>query len=420
MCNITKANELFMKGLKATAKYEEAMTQAKEEADAKVKELESLIEEPQEVTIEDVEFGLAYIDEYRGEVLDITMNANEWINEHIKVSDILGDAYETDKETIDYISKELNISKTKARNLIIKGLGIRRGSEYQNEQKEYVNDLIDDFKDGLYDDLEAYLKKAKLYDFYKGLLEYVKGRISLRPLSVNEDELTFFVVYDDLRATLKYMNVVRGTKNASLENKLTRLCDLGLLDKLTDKQIREDALIKSNKIKDKSSKELSESCGKNVSVNRKNFYVLNDLSPSVQEKAIGRIKLEKEIGLRQKDKDAISRALAYGIEEVQGKIVAQKEIKISASKQKTFKKAAENLLNRQHYFTEDDLRKEFIRMNHNYKKKEAEKLTRKYLAGTIKEMNCIKVRVNSETRENLELPKKIKSNSFIYVLKEDK
>ena len=109
MCNITKANELFMKGLKATAKYEEAMTQAKEEADAKVKELESLIEEPQEVTIEDVEFGLASIDEYRGEVLDITMNANEWINEHIKVSDILGDAYETDKETIDYISKELNI-----------------------------------------------------------------------------------------------------------------------------------------------------------------------------------------------------------------------------------------------------------------------------------------------------------------------
>ena len=56
-------------------------------------------------------------------------------------------------------------------------------------------------------------------------------------------------------------------------------------------------------------------------------------------------------------------------------------------------------------------------MNHNYKKKEAEKLTRKYLAGTIKEMNCIKVRVNSETRENLELPKKIKSNSFIYVEK---
>ena len=37
MCNITKANELFMKGLKSTAKYEEAMAQAKEEADAKVK-----------------------------------------------------------------------------------------------------------------------------------------------------------------------------------------------------------------------------------------------------------------------------------------------------------------------------------------------------------------------------------------------
>ena len=420
MCNITKANELFMKGLKATAKYEEAMTQAQAEADAKVKELESLIEEPQEVTIEDVEFGLASIDEYRGEVLDITMNANEWINEHIKVSDILGDEYDTDKETIEYLSESLNISKTKVKNMVIKGLGLRRGSEYQNNQKEYIEDVIDDFKDGIYEDLEAYLKKAKLYDFYKGLLEYVKGRISLKPLSVNEDELTFFVVYDDLRATLKYMNVVRGTKNTSLENKLTRLCDLGLLDKLTDEQIREDALIKANKIKDKASKELSESCEKNVSVNRKNFYVLKDLSPSVQEEAIRRIVLEKESGLRQKDKNSTSRALTYGIENVQGKIVVQDEVKISQTKKNNFKAAADQLLEKQRYFTEDQLRKQYCKKDRNIKKKDAEYVTRVYLSGTVIATNCIKTRVNSEIRDTYELPRSIKSNSFIYILKEDK
>ena len=420
MCNITKANELFMKGLKATAKYEEAMTQAQAEADAKVKELESLIEEPQEVTIEDVEFGLASIDEYRGEVLDITMNANEWINEHIKVSDILGDEYDTDKETIEYLSESLNISKTKVKNMVIKGLGLRRGSEYQNNQKEYIEDVIDDFKDGIYEDLEAYLKKAKLYDFYKGLLEYVKGRISLKPLSVNEDELTFFVVYDDLRATLKYMNVVRGTKNTSLENKLTRLCDLGLLDKLTDEQIREDALIKANKIKDKASKELSESCEKNVSVNRKNFYVLKDLSPSVQEEAIRRIVLEKESGLRQKDKNSTSRALTYGIENVQGKIVVQDEVKISQTKKNNFKAAADQLLEKQRYFTEDQLRKQYCKKDRNIKKKDAEYVTRMYLSGTVIATNCIKTRVNSEIRDTYELPRSIKSNSFIYILKEDK
>ena len=417
MCNITKANELFMKGLKATAKYEEAMAQAKEEADAKVKELESLIEEPQEVTIEDVEFGLASIDEYRGEVLDITMNANEWINEHIKVSDILGDEYDTDKETIEYLSESLNISKSKVKNMVIKGLGLRRGSEYQNNQKEYIEDVIDDFKDGIYEDLEAYLKKAKLYDFYKGLLEYVKGRISLRPLSVNEDELTFFVVYDDLRATLKYMNVVRGTKNTSLENKLTRLCDLGLLDKLTDEQIREDALIKANKIKDKASKELSESCEKNVSVNRKNFYVLKDLSPSVQEEAIRRIVLEKESGLRQKDKNSTSRALTYGIENVQGKIVVQDEVKISQTKVNNFKAAAEQLLEKQHYFTEDQLRKQYCKKDRNIKKKDAQYVTRVYLSGTVIATNCIKTRVNDKVREKYSLPRSIKSNSFIYVEK---
>lgn len=417
MCNITKANELFMKGLKATAKYEEAMTQAQAEADAKVKELESLIEELQEVTIEDAEFGLASIDKYRGEVLDITMNANEWINEHIKVSDILGDEYDTDKETIEYLSESLNISKSKVKNMVIKGLGLRRGSEYQNNQKEYIEDVIDDFKDGIYEDLEAYLKKAKLYDFYKGLLEYVKGRISLRPLSVNEDELTFFVVYDDLRATLKYMNVVRGTKNTSLENKLTRLCDLGLLDKLTDEQIREDALIKANKIKDKASKELSESCEKNVSVNRKNFYVLKDLSPSVQEEAIRRIVLEKESGLRQKDKNSTSRALTYGIENVQGKIVVQDEVKISQTKKNNFKAAAEQLLKKQRYFTEDQLRKQYCKKDRNIKKKDAEYVTRVYLSGTVIATNCIKTRVNDKVREKYSLPRSIKSNSFIYVEK---
>ena len=414
MCNITKANELFMKGLKATAEYKETMAQAKEEADAKCKELEALIEE---VTIEDVEFGLASIDEYRGEVLDITMNANEWINEHIKVSDILGDEYDTDKETIEYLSESLNISKSKVKNMVIKGLGLRRGSEYQNNQKEYIEDVIDDFKDGIYEDLEAYLKKAKLYDFYKGLLEYVKGRISLRPLSVNEDELTFFVVYDDLRATLKYMNVVRGTKNTSLENKLTRLCDLGLLDKLTDEQIREDALIKANKIKDKASKELSESCEKNVSVNRKNFYVLKDLSPSVQEEAIRRIVLEKESGLRQKDKNSTSRALTYGIENVQGKIVVQDEVKISQTKKNNFKAAAEQLLKKQRYFTEDQLRKQYCKKDRNIKKKDAQYVTRVYLSGTVIATNCIKTRVNDKVREKYSLPRSIKSNSFIYVEK---
>ena len=74
MCSITKANELFMKGLKATTQYEEAMAQAKAEADAKVKELEELaalieeVEVDEEITKEEIEIGLALIDTYREEV----------------------------------------------------------------------------------------------------------------------------------------------------------------------------------------------------------------------------------------------------------------------------------------------------------------------------------------------------------------
>ena len=229
---ITKFNELFMSKVRATAKYEEAMTKAQDEADTKVKELEELValidecETDEEITQADVEIGLAFIDQYRRSELDSTINEIEWINENINVSDILGREYRQKRSTVDELSVKLNMSMDRVKLLIRRGLGIKFGSDYQNEQKEYVESLIDSFNNGLYEDLTHYMKKAKIFDFYRGLLQYVKTRISLEPLSNNQDDLTFYVRYDDLKTVLKNNDYTGGRSNRTIRNKLKKISEL--------------------------------------------------------------------------------------------------------------------------------------------------------------------------------------------------
>ena len=133
--------------------------------------------------------------------------------------------------------------------------------------------------------------------------------------------------------------------------------------------------------------------------------------------AINQIKLDKECGLRQKDKTDATLTMMHG--EDHG-VVAQRKGKISEAAIRKFNKIAQDLLNKQRYFTEEQLRKEYCKRDHNVLKADAEILTRRYLANTVKEAGCIKTRVNQSVKERYSLPKKIKSNSFIYVLKEDK
>ena len=84
---------------------------------------------------------------------------------------------------------------------------------------------------------------------------------------------------------------------------------------------------------------------------------------------------------------------------------------------RNFNNAANILLNYQGYYTEKQLRIQYCRKKHCIKKKDAIPLTELYLSRVVKETNCIKVRVNSKVKEKYSLPKKIKSNSFIYVEK---
>ena len=371
--------------------------------------------EEETVTQDKIEAELRAIDKYRGFVLDISIKEVEWINENINLNCLVGSKY----DTVTTISKELKTSITKAKQLVRECLGYKRGSDYQNKQREYVDELIVDFECNLYSDLEKQLRKAKLYDFYNALLDYVKKHVSLKPQGVNEDELVFFVLYPELAQACKRVGMNKGIGNKSLRTKLYRLCDLGLLTNLEDDKINNQTLAIARTVAKKSSETVSIAKGVDVEIKRRNHFLLKDLSPQVQEEAIARIKLDNELGLRNRDKSATSLALVYG-EEVQQSVFAQGEPNISETKLRNFNRAAKLLLEKHRYYNEEMLRKAYLKFDKHTLAKDSYALTRIYLSRVSKDNNCIKTRVNSDVREKYELPSKIKSNSFIFVKRESK
>jgi hypothetical protein len=370
---------------------------------------EEEVVEIEEVTQEDIEFELMMMDDFRDVVLDISENEAEWINNNVDLSHIIG----PNDNTVMTLSRLLKMSATRVKSMVRSALGYKLGSDYQNSQRQYVRDLGDDFKDNLYEELERQLKKARLYDFYRVLLTYIERRVTLKPLGKNEDELTFFVSYVDLRIACQEAKLDKGIGDKQLLKKLNKLCGLGLLRNLEDEHIDDDILETAYSISQKQSKEINI---KNLEFNRKNFYVLNDLSPQVQDEAVARIRLEAECGLRSKDKNTTSMALVYG-EEIQKEVFAQGEHEISETKLRNFKNAAQILLNKQRYFTEEQLRIQYLKKDHHMKSKDSKRVTAVYLSRTVLDVECVKTRVNSDVRDYYKLPKSIKSNSFIYVQK---
>jgi hypothetical protein len=363
---------------------------------------------------EQIEDELCSIEDYRGFVLDISIKEVEWINENISLNCLA----ESEYDTVTAISKEFKTSITKAKQLVRKCLGYKRGSDYQNKQRDYVDELVTDFECNLYSDLERQLRKARLYDFYNALLNYVKNHVSLKPQGVDEDELVFFVLYPELIQACKRAGMTKGISNRSLRSKLYKLCDLGLLVNLEDDKINNQTLAIARTVAKKSSETVSIAKGVDVEIKRRNFFLLKDLSPQVQEEAIAKIKLDNELGLRNKDKSATSLALVYG-EEVQQSVFAQGEPNISETKLRNFNRAAKQLLEKYGYYNEEMLRKAYLKFDKHTLAKDSYALTRTYLSRVAKDNSLIKTRVNSDVREDYELPSKIKSNSFIFVKREN-
>jgi hypothetical protein len=366
--------------------------------------------EKETVTQEMIEDELSLIEDYRGFALDVKANESEWINENISLNCLVGSEF----NTVGAIMKALSMSGYNVKKLMRKCLGYQLGSDYQNEKIDYVEGIRKDFEDGIYEDLDKYLKKTKIYVFYDALLEYIKKHVSLKPQGVDEDELVFHVLYPDLRRECQRLGMNRGISNDQLADKLHVLCLLGLLRNLQDEQIDDKTLFVANSIAKSTSSKISKNVKVEVEINRRNHYVLNDLSPEVQDEAIARLKIIVERGLRRKDMCSTTLALLFG-EELQKSVYAQGEPDINETKLRNFNKAAQQLLEKHRYYNEEMLRKQFVKVDKHTKAKDSGELTRKYLSRVAKDNKCTKTRVNPKIRERYELPEKIKSNSFIFV-----
>ena len=415
---LTQMSELFMEELRSTKKYQEEMAQAQAEADARYEaemaEIERLFpeveeeQEPQIQSIEELQIELAMNPTiYNGIELDSSINIIEWLNEHL--IEILP-AY----NSLNDLVESVNASIALIASAIITALGIKIGSEYQKQQKQYVELVELSFKLSLNEELEHQLRKSRLFDFYTILLDYIKSNIALEPLGANESDLVFTIDYDELRRCCRYHKMYDNSDDRTYRDKLESFCNLGLLTNLGKEDIDPKALARVTHIAEGASKSISKRVNKKITINIPNFYALNDLSPSIQKEAIRRLKDEKTYGLRKNDKSGISLELVHGAE-IKKSIVAQSTLKVNPTTYKNYIDAANILLEKNDYFTEEQLRIQYCKKNRRIKAKDSRKEVRFYLAGTVKACNCKKVRVCNEIKEKYSLPSKIKSNSFIYV-----
>ena len=365
-----------------------------------------------EVNKEDIEIELMLIDDFRDVELDMNQDEMQWINDNVDLSKLLG----TNEPTVQALCNKLEMSEAKVILLVRRCLGYKAETTYQRDQKEYICELRKCFRKNLYEELDKRLKKESVYEFYQALLDYISDNISRDPQGLNEDDLVFYVNYTELRAVCKQHGIQKGLGTRSLREKMAKLCVFNLLTNLKDNQLTDETLEKANEYKGSVSNLISESAKQEVEANRSNYYVLNDLSPKNQREALRRLEIIITCGLRGKDRCSTSYAALFG-EEIQGEITAQGEHNLNETKVRNFNEAARILLNKQNYFTEEQLRKQYLKKDHHMKSDESKRVTAIYLSGTANNTNCIKTRVNSRVREEYSLPNKIKSNSFIYVSK---
>ena len=271
-------------------------------------------------------------------------------------------------------------------------------------------DAISNIKARLEDSMElvSYLHKTKTYEFYRLIIDYVENHLTPISLSNNEDDIAFFIVKSELASIMKRKGIAGSTR---INLKLNSLCELGLLSKLHDNQIREDALSKAYEIRDILSKNI------NSKVHRINFYILNPLTESTVSEALRRIELIKTSGIRQRGICADTRCCLFGVDTVNENMVVQKQVNIDDKVLNRFISAANELLDTNRYFTSDELRKAYCKRDKHIKKSAAITLTKKYLPGVVNRIGAIETRVNKHIRNDYNLPNKIKSNSYIFIRK---
>ena len=401
-----------------------------------------VVDEKIEISDLDVLENLANMAESYADVKEIDINESyEWINKNVKMTDVLGikenvrfrcilpdhednnpsariatcgdeQVYFCSCDACGYrlitlLSKILDMSENKVRKFILENLNISHGSEYQKTTKLYVADLLISVDKAMTQELSDYLQRRKLYRPYKLIIEFVYEHVTYESLA-NDDKIAFFMSQNSLQDKMK-----QGHVSGKADQKLIALCELGLLRKLTDSELRSDALKNANKEREK----LQQKLGKE-SLNRVDFYELVDLSPSVMAKAMNIVKAMKDNAVRQRKNNINRRINAFGADEVMQNINVQSAVDTKKhNKTKTkLESVINNIFESNKYFSEDDLKEAYYATDKKHlTKAKAQQTVLDFIPAFIADGTLKRVRINKETRKQHNIAAKYKSNTFVYI-----
>ena len=376
--------------------------------------------------------------------VDIT-EIREWINRNIKITDILGieegarftcilpdhednhpsariityddeQAYMCSCKANGYrlttlLSKLLDKSEIDVMHELLDNLNIKCGSEYQRMCERYIMALLRDTDAELMPTIVDYLKKRKLYRTYNLVIQFANKHIVCESLGEDSNKIVFFLSKRHLAREMQENNI-SGSSDAS--RKLNALCELGLLRKLTDSEIKQNVL----NIANKNRQTLSERLGTDISANRTDFYELVKLTPTIRDNIESRMTYMTDNAVRQKGNSVDRRVIVFGAEEVANNINVQSTIdtdKLNKIRVKVETIMTE-LLAANNYFSEDDLIKRY-RAKCRVKKAEAEQIVLDFIPLFLSEGLIQRIRVNKTTRAKHSISIKYISNSFIYIAK---
>ena len=384
------------------------------------------------------------------DVKEIDINKSyEWINENVKMTDALGieegarfrcilpdhednnpsarivtdggvQKYFCSCEANGYrlitlVSKLLDMSEVKVKTMILKAINVSYGSEYQKATERYIADLRRNLPKVLSQDLKDYLHKRKLFQTYKLIIDFADNHITYNSLS-NDDRVVFFIGKRALQDEMK-QNYISG--NAG--QKLTALCELGLLRKLTDSELKDNVLSNADRTRKALQTKLTKNTGIDVTeLNRVDFYELVDLSPSLVAKVMDTVKDMKDNAVRQRGNNINRRVNTFGAEEVTQHINVQSTIdtKKQNKVQTKLEAVISNLFASSKCFSEADLIKAFYATDKKHMTKDkAQQIVLDFIPLFISAGLLQRVRVNKDTRKQYDVPAKYKSNTFIYVVK---
>lgn len=409
-----------------------------------------VITESIEIDEMDVFFNLSEVADKYSDIHEIDINESyEWINKNVKMTDALGieegarfrcilpdhednnpsarivtygdeQAYMCSCEASGYrlitlLSKLLDMSEVRVKTIILDALHISYGSAYQKATERYIADLRRNIDRIMTQDLKDYLHKRKLYQTYKLIVDFADNHIPYNSFA-NDNRVVFFMGQRVLQDEMK-QNYISG----NADRKLLSLCELGLLRKLTDSELKDNVLSNADRSKKALKTKLSKNTGADITeLNRVDFYELVDLSPSVVKKAMNIVNTMKDCAVRQRHNNMDRRINAFGEEEVTQHINVQSTIdtKKRNNIQTKLETVINDLLESNKYFSEMDLATAYRNTDKKHiNKAKAQQIVLDYVPYFINAGLIKRIRVNKDTRKQYDISNKYNSNTYVYVSK---